>query len=365
MSFKNSIGNFTAFILILFINLLLVLKYSYAYLSYPFLITLLYLILVIGHQAMIVRQQKCHLSYKGVFYFYIAVTILSLFYVLFLPRYGQINRLPAIEDWWRLFENGLFPYNSRLAPSSFPGLFFMLYPLYKLNLLDLLPVIGIAIFLFLLYRFYTHEKPNVFSSSLFLSSPFFFYSLAVRSELFFNTVLLILIFYLLGKKQNGTAFYSLSFLAGWTLATRSILIVPFIVFSLFIFREDLKKLLVFWGISAMTFLFFLLPFYFWDERNFWLHGPFAIQFKLFPLPFWVSLSLIVISFYIGWAVSSWREAFLSIGVLLLFISLVSYLPTIFKVGFYTALIHDKMEFSYLIFSFPFLLLAFEFAEKRT
>ncbi len=363
---KNTATTFVV-LAILFLNLLFVLKYSYIYLMSPYFFTVVYFISFVATIFLLdLTKEKIHQKALAI----IAVTVVGLafVYVLTVHRIGEINRLTAIQDWWRLFEKGIFPYNSKLTPSSFPGLFLIAYPFYKLNLLGLLEPLGIGIFLFLLFQFNRGKEEKIYGLFLFLSAPIIYYSLVVRCELFFNTSLFLLDFYLMLKfvkpEKVDFNFILFSALSGFLLSTRSVFVIPLIIFSLYYLRNNLKNLFLFGAVAGAVFLLLLFPFYLWDKAAFLQNGPFAIQSKLSALPFWIVFLFIVASLYAGWAVKNIKEVFLVSGLFLLFLPLLSYLLKIFDFGFKTAFFNDKIDLSYLAFAFPFLILSLSLNERR-
>ncbi len=359
---KNQLGNILSVSTVLVASALFVLKYSEIYLGAPAVITIFYLIFAIA-VLFVVDKKEIIVPGKVINAVMILIGVLAFAYVLTIPRIGEVNRLTAIQDWWSLYERGEFPYNSGLTPSSFPGLFFIAYPFFKLNLLGLLEPLGIIILFFLVRKFNRGEKESLFALILILITPFVYYSLVVRCELLFNTVLILLVFYLLLKydvsEKFDSKFFLLSAVTGFAASTRSVFIIPLIVFSLFYFRNDLKKLVIFAVFAGAVFVLLLAPFYFWDTAAFLNNGPFAIQSKLSALPFGYVLFFILVAVYAGWVVSNIKEVFLVSGVILFLLPLISYIYKIFEFGFTTAFFHDKIDLSYLAFSFPFLLLSIE------
>ncbi len=357
---KENFRTFFSVAAILFLNFLFVLKYSYIYLGSYSLPTFFYLAILVLF-LLVFFKKDFRLPSKTIGIILLAFALLSFLYVLAVPRIGAVNRLPAIQDWWRLFEKGEFPYNSKLTPSSFPALFLFSYPFYKLNLLGLLEPIAITILFYLVLKVANGEKEKTLATFLIFTSPIIYYSLVVRCELTFNTTVLILIFYLFTQfndpGKTNLNFYILSILAGFFLATRSVFVIPFIIFSLFHFRENFKTLFLHYFVIAFVFLLLLLPFYLWDKTAFLANGPFAIQSKLSALPMWVVGIAILISIYAGWTVANFKQVLFVSGILLLLLPLISHLIKIADFGFHTAFFEDKIDLSYLEFSFVFFLLA--------
>jgi hypothetical protein len=362
---KKYVRNILSVSIILFSSSLFVLKFSHIYLQFSFIVTFFYLVVFV---LIIAFLDKIEINSEFLFYLLLALIFVSLIYVLIFPRFGQINRLTAIEDWCGLFDKGKFPYNSNLAPSSFPGLFFIAYPFYKLNLLSILEVFALIFLAFLIFEFNRTNKERLISVALVLFSPFVYYSLVVRSELIFNTTLILLAMWFLMKfvkpGKSDSEFIIFAILTGVTLSTRAIFVFPLVIFSLFYFREYLKNLFLFWIIVGIVFLLILLPFYLWDRASFLINGPFAVQSKAGGLNIWITGLFLFLSLYAGWAVKNLKEVFFISGLFLFLMPVFSYCFKIYDFGFYTAFIQDKIDLSYLAFSFPFLLLSLKEENRK-
>jgi hypothetical protein len=294
-------------------------------------------------------------------------SILVIVYILFFPRLGEIGRLPAIEDWLYRFNNGLFPYNSTHTPSSYPVIFFIAYPFYLINATGIIEFMGIAIFMFLLFKGGDSNRGILVKLAILMSSIVIYYEIVTRSELFFNMMLVALVVYLCEKYLNpdkiDIRFLLTAVLTGIILATRSVTALLFLIYFLYKIRYELKYLFLFGGIALLVFISFIIPFYIWDPVSFMTNGPFAVQSYLSNLPITLIFLIFIAGIYSGWAVSGVREFFFSGGVILFFAALGSFLFRVFETGVAEAVISDGYDIAYFIFAVPMLLLAIRDNDK--
>jgi len=194
-----------------------------------------------------------------------------------------------------------------------------------------------------------------------LALPTFYYELIVRSELFFNMSVFILLIILSERYLDATrvdfSFLILALLFGLCLSTRLITILVFVAYLTQKFHENILNGLLFAGTSMLMFLLTLLPFLLWNSTAFVLHGPFSIQMSYLPPV--IAFLFVLSAIFIGWKSPTLRVLFLSLGVLLFGIVLASFLLTSETSNYASVVIDDGFDISYVIFSVPFLLLALE------
>ncbi len=362
-SSKHLINSISAGIII-FISGLFVLKYSHIYVGYEAVIVSFYFLSVLLLLKLVnkIKTEKYAALNQNFFYLlFISIVLLSIISIYAVPRIGEINRLTAIQDWLRLFFDEQFPYNSKLTPSSYPALFFMSLPFELLGNLGWLEVIGLAIFLFVSINTAYSAKTELNRVFFLFISPMLYYEFVVRCELFFNVALVILLIHLSLKylkiEKINITYIAFAIAFGVVLSTRSVVAIIYIIFLLYFFRQNLQKLFVFGTIMIFTFALILMPFVLWDYLAFISNGPFAIQSQLSYIPFGIVVLFLLIAVYTGWSVRDIQEVYFGSGLLIFLIVIISYLIKIFEFGFYTAFFEDKIDLSYLVFTFPLFLLS--------
>lgn len=365
ISTKHFINIISVF-LIWLISILFLLKYTIVYSKTPAVIIILisYTAAFLGMIFFFYKKDLSAIKLAGKKYwriYYIILFALSLFYIFSFDRFGSIGRQPAIDDWLNFLLNGQYPYNSEFLPSGFPGLFLTALPFYLFGNSSLIIPVGMGIFLF--FNWLNTDTANEISlrSIMLFFSPVIIYEFAVRSELFFNMVLVIAIIYLIDKyidpHKMNFPFFLLAVLSGVVLSTRIVTAVIFLIYFLYFFRSNFKSLVIFSAMAWAVFLILLLPFITWNIESFKTNGPFSVQSAVSYLPFAAVIVFLACALIMGWLVSNLQEVFFAAGLWLFGIVIFSFLLKIIGYGFYTAFIEDKIDLSYLIFCFPFFILA--------
>ena len=277
----------------------------------------------------------------------------------FIPQSTRVGRFPAVLEWLSNFQQGIFPYGTKTNPSGFPFLFFLASPFYLIGDAGYLEVFGLFLFLILLFKSVKTKKEYYVKMLLLLFLPTTFYELAVRSELFTNTVLIISLFFLAEQKLNEQkktiSFFVLALMFGFFLSTRLIAFLWLAMFLLFFFRNNLKNGAVFLAISLSVFLLSLLPFYLWNAEIFLNKGPFAVQ--TIYLPKWIFFIFPFFVLYIGWMIADFQELLFASGVLTFLLVSISMMITIGDVGISEAIFNSRFDISYYALSVPFFILA--------
>lgn len=361
----SKIRNLFSLGLILIINLIFIIKYADQYFDLPILLAVIYTIFFILFISIlnkpIIKKVAKFIRTK---YFSLSVFIIfiSILFIHSAPRFGTVGRLTAIEEWLSLLFKGTYPYTSYITPSAFPFFYFLISPLYFINQLGFLEVMGLALLLLFIKKFSISDRNLIISLFILFTSPILYHDFAVRSELSFNISLIILLSTFLNDRNdlNIVNFLLFGVLFGLVLSTRSVIVVPMTIFLIFYFRSDLKRLFLLGIIVISVFILQMLPLIIWDADLFIEVGPFAIQSHLADLPKWFIALCLIFSFFFGWIVQNIREVFFSTGIILFTMILVSYISKIFEHGFQRAFFGDNfIDLAYLAFAFPFLLFAIE------
>lgn len=305
-----------------------------------------------------IKSRKNDFS-KGYLLSIVGAIAIAALLLVFIPQSTRVGRFPAMMEWLSNFQNGIFPYGTKANPSGFPFLFFLASPFYLLGDAGYLEVFGLFLFMMLLLKSVKTKKEYWVKILLLLFLPTTFYELAVRSELFTNTVLVISLFFLAEQKLNehekNISFIVLALLFGFFLSTRLIAFLWLAMFLLFFFRNNLKNGIIFFAIALSVFSLSLLPFYLWNAETFLNKGPFAVQ--TIYLPRWIFFIFPFLVLYIGWMIADFQELLFASGVLTFLLVSISFLMTIGDVGMSEAFFNSRFDISYFILSVPFFILA--------
>ena len=302
-----------------------------------------------------------YLNQKHFFIFSSILILISIYWITFIPKYGEVGRLSGIEVWLNRFLNGRFPYQYIVAPSGFPVLFIISAPFYFLKNVGYLEVVGLIFYLGAVAFLSKTIKENLFRITILLLTPIFYYSFVVRDELFFN-MMIIIVLILFAQRYFDPGKYSYKFemfglLFGLLLSTRSVAGMIYAVYLTYFFKQNLPRGYLFIFLILLAFYLTLVPFFLWDQISFLLYGPFAIQQKVAALPVWTVAIILVIAIYSGWVASNLQEVFFASGFVLFLSVLISMILKIFAFGFMQAVVNDVFDISYFIFCVPFLLLS--------
>ncbi len=356
--------NKTSLILIGIVSILYVYKYSAIYTGYSLITTLIYAAVFFGFFYFLdgISEKKFStINKKFLSGIFIIITAASVLAVIIIPRFGQVGRLPAINDWINRLFIGEYPYSFPITPSAFPFLYFFSMPFYFLGNTGLLEPLGIALILLFILLYAKSNKEIIIKVSLLLVSPVLYYEIAVRGELFANMMLAILVIFIAEKYvEAGNINYKfifISILFGAVLSTRSVVGIVYAIYIPYLFRYNIPKGIIFSIVILLMFVILLLPFIIWSPVLFNEVGPFAIQSKLSFLPTWNALMLLVIAVYLGWAAADIQEVFFASGVTLFSAVFLSMIYKIIDFGFTGAIVKDIFDLSYFVFCIPFLVLS--------
>jgi hypothetical protein len=276
-------------------------------------------------------------------FFLIVLIMFIIFEITFKPDQGLSHFVSFC--WLTNLVNGVFPYNNSYA-HNLPFLYYINAPFYLLGDAGIISLFGLALFFLLILELSLANKELVIRIIVFLLLPIVYYEVVTGGNSLANAVLIISVIFIISKfidaDNINIKFFFLSFIFGALLCTRLIVLIPFLLSILFLFRHNIKKLLLFVLVSLLVCVALLVPFIRWDYSSFTLFGPF--NGYITALPLWAYIILLIILLYTGWMISDIQELFFASGVILFIISLVIF----FRSGNY---------FDEMVFSIPFLILS--------
>jgi hypothetical protein len=265
----------------------------------------------------------------------------------------------------------------------FTGLICSVYVFWLSDLFHLNSIIITVLFLILLWGgaivignyFIKEEKKNlnkisVLSLSIIVVLTFFSVliillfdrvSFYLPAEFFVSSVLIIALFFLTENnipvnKLNFT-FFAYAFLFGMLLFLRSVAAIPFVIFILYYFRNNLVSVALF-SLSAL-FIYFVLLFIFMGNTSeiFLMRDPYIIKLFLFAHPWWVTSLVVFFTLYAGYSVADLQEVFFSSGILLTIPVIYGFIEKCVSMNFYQAVAgFDNINY-FLIFPLPFFILS--------
>ncbi len=291
--------------------------------------------------------------------FLLGVAIVSHYYVP--PQSLNVDRDSVINSFLTQVFNGNYPYFAKSQMGNYPGpmpvYFLIALPFQLIGELNILSTLGYVIFFLMLIM--QPFKPKFPVLILFVTSLFVYWEIATRSNLFTNSliILLVIIFFLRINKNNlNKRFFSSALLTGLFLSTRSVFILVYIVtfFSSYLRKEMKFKSLVKYSLIALAvFILTFLPLILFFKKDFFMMNPFIIQ-SAFLIPKGYIFIFILISVGFSFYVKSDIDTYFYSGVSLFVSIAIYFLYHLSNTGFYNTLYASNADISYFIFCVPFL-----------
>jgi hypothetical protein len=372
MQSKISNTEFFALTIYLFINTLFVYKYASRFVSTPWIWIACYVICISTLVVLFYKDfdsephRKRSNAVFVVSVVFIALT-LTLIMLHFDPGHIRVGRYPALEDWIARLLNGQYPYISPTRPSGFPFLFLLAMPFYLLGDLGLLQIFAFLIYVLILqYRHGSEGTNRVRTLILLAGSPVFLYEIAVRSDLFSNMVLVILYMMFCENRVRDAKIPALlitGFVGGLLLATRGIVLLIFLLYFGYLFKNQLKRSFFFLTGIIAGFIIVVLPFAFWNIEYFMRHGPLTIQTSYLPL--WLSILLILPCIYLAGRATSPILVYKYITSMLFAAVFIAFVISLVGRGWVDTIFGDRFDISYFCFTLPFLLLLLDYGRVNS
>lgn len=293
------------FLLFLCVNGLFVLKYAARTSLNPILCLFVYLLLVnllFFFYKKIIGSKKSQKKVNVFFVVNIVVVLIGISYFHYVvnPYDLMVDRWSALHNFIQKLFQGIYPYSAQTHldgyGSPFPVWQLFHIPFYLLGNVAFGMSFVLLVFLFISFRF---VKNNLsLSSFLFLLtlSPAFWYEVIVRSDLFYNFLLIlaVLIFINVKKHTLEKKTLMLGVICGLFLSTRLAAAIPFFIYFFPEFlKSSWKQRVSFVTIILIVFIVSFVPFIIWDPQSllFFDYNPFVLQSRQGS---WVEILFIVI-----------------------------------------------------------------------
>lgn len=275
----------------------------------------------------------------------------------------NVDRWSVISSFLTELYNGNYPYFAKSHGGNYPGPMPIYYliasPFHWMGELSILSCLGYCILTALLLK-----KANVTENIKFVlfymfTSVYLIWEITTRSNLFTFTILTLLVLdeVINFNIKNTLKFYVLAVLTGLVLSTRSIYILPYIIFfisSLTNKEITFKKLFLFLSIALVAFVSTFIPFIYFFYDDFFTMNPFIIQ-SSFLIPKFYILIFILISILLAFFVKNKIDKFFYSGLSLFVATLIYAFYHLFNSGYEVSFITSKTDISYFIFCIPFLI----------
>ena len=224
-----------------------------------------------------------------------------------------------------------------------------------LNRLDYISYPSIAGFsiLWLLIIYYSQNvKMSLIQIAVFLLSPVLYSELISFSGIFALAVLVVLSIFIserfLESKKLDWKFFLVAFLFGVTLVANIFAGFVYIIYLLFLFRNNIRNgaIFILTMLAAYAMLLFLR-----DKEYITIVA--SYNNLLQSVPVWIVIFLVIASFYIGWIVADLQEVLFTGGLIYFILFTISFLLKITQSGWKI----EVIDLSLMIVAIPFLVLS--------
>ena len=349
--------------ILFFVNTSFAVKYFSRYTSFSWLIVLI-LTVILCAVPFIPKQKQAFVKQKMIVPFFVIYVIFSLFLLHKVPTSTlNVDRFSVITSFWDNFFAGKYAYNAVSHMGNYPGpmpfYFILALPFYLIEELGFLSLIGILLFLSLVYKKIQNSEMGLFVAFFILSSPIFLWETISRSNIFFNsTLILSFLLYLEDFNfQKNRNLLVIGFVGGLLLSTRNVFILSYLLaFSYYfkISKIDIRKSVIIGFSLFATFAMTFIPFV-WNFRgDFMVRNPFITQSSVL-LPSYFQYYFFGMCLIFTFLIKSKKDV-IFYNVVTLFITILIYaLYVINEDGFEKAYFGNKTDVSYFIFCLPFAL----------
>lgn len=352
-------------IILLFINFIFSYKYSLRYTEFAIYLSIILLIFQLfifqfSNKICLTNKLKNIICY-ALFSFLVGLVFIS--HIAVPIEFLNVDRWSVISSFLTELYNGNYPYFAKSHSGNYPGPMPIYYliasPFHLMGELSILSCLGYCILTALLIK-----KVNVNENIKFLlfymfTSVYLIWEITTRSNLFTFTILTLLVLdeVINLNNKNTLKFHVLAVLTGLVLSTRSIYILPYMIFfisSLTNKEITFKKLFLFLSIALVAFVSTFIPFIYFFYDDFFTMNPFIIQ-SSFLIPKLYPLIFILISILLAFLVKNKIDKFFYSGLSLFIAILIYAFYHLFNSGYEVSFINSKIDISYFIFCIPFLI----------
>jgi len=352
-------------LILLFINFIFSYKYLPRYSDFGYYMSGIILIVQLifywfGNKIILSVKLKNILCY-AIISFAIGLVIIS--HIEIPVESLNVDRWSVISSFLTELFHGNYPYFAKSHMGNYPGpmpfYFFIALPFYLIGELSILSCIGYCIMMEAIRK--KETTPNtLFLIFFLLTSLFLVWEITTRSNLFTFTVLVLFTLYNFTRLNliKSFNFYALAILTGLLLSTRSIYVLPYIIYFLsgLINKEiAFKKIFLFISIAFISFALTFLPFIVFFRRDFFTMNPFIIQ-SSFLIPTSYTFFFILISMALSFVVKNKSDKLFYSGISLFIAILIYAVYHLVNSGFEISFDKSQIDISYFIFCIPFLIM---------
>ena len=213
-------------------------------------------------------------------------------------------------------------------------------------------IAGFSILWLLIIYYSQNVKMSLIQIAVFLLSPVLYSELISFSGIFALAVLVVLSIFIserfLESKKLDWKFFLVAFLFGVTLVANIFAGFVYIIYLLFLFRNNIRNgaIFILTMLAAYAMLLFLR-----DKEYITIVA--SYDNLLQGVPIWIVIFLVIASFYIGWIVADLQEVLFTGGLIYFILFTISFLLKITQSGWKI----EVIDLSLMIVAIPFLVLS--------
>ena len=213
-------------------------------------------------------------------------------------------------------------------------------------------IAGFSILWLLIIYYSQNVKMSLIQIAVFLLSPVLYSELISFSGIFALAMLVVLSIFIserfLESKKLDWKFFLVAFLFGVTLVANIFAGFVYIIYLLFLFRNNIRNgaIFILTMLAAYAMLLFLR-----DKEYITIVA--SYDNLLQSVPVWIVIFLVIASFYIGWIVADLQEVFFTGGLIYFILFTISFLLKITQSGWKI----EVIDLSLMIVAIPFLVLS--------
>jgi hypothetical protein len=284
------------------------------------------------------------------------------------------DRWSVIVSFWNNYFDGKYVYDAQSHMGNYPGpmpfYFILALPFYWLGELGFFSLMGVFVFYILMRYMRAKQNRQTVFLLLILSSPFYFWEVMVRSNIFLNATLvffsIVFFFNIKNYKSIGTQLGT-GLVLGLLMSTRNVFVLCYIIlflYSLKCKKINMRSVLQTGCVSVLIFALTFLPFVIGHWDDFLKMNPFIIQ-SSFLMPFPFVLVAVCFSFVLFLFCRENSDVIFYSGITLFFAILLHLAYHAVDASLGDAFWGSNADISYFILCIPFFLLYICLKEKQS
>jgi hypothetical protein len=363
---QMTLGNYRRIPVLLFalINFLFIYKYATRITPWGLEIATVYLLLSVFVIHFLWQLPERRFT-RRLFYIYFGLFLGAAIILVnrIRPEDLNVDRWSIIESFLQALFNGQYPYSAESIhnnhPAPFPMYFIFAIPFYLIGQIGYIPLVGYLAFAYLLKLRGYSLRTRTILVILLSTSPIFLWEVITKSTLFTNVLLVM--FYLHWLESTPLKKLPKQLLAGGVggilLSTRAVLAIPIGCYFVYKYhRRKMWKTGLFIGATLLiVFSLTLFPFWIWDPVLFSQYNPITLQGSF--LPWYLSAGIGLVAIFYAMKVKNIVQLDSLLMEILTTIVAAAFLTTIVQHGFTSAFFQSRFDISYFQFAIPFALTA--------